>query len=484
MKLKTLLFLFAALALSACCKDDDTPAVNIDRTEAQQWIEEKLRAEYLWYTEIPASDKLDYTLDTEAFFNSLLSKKDGKNYTGSDGKQYHSYFSYIEKLTETEAATRGFINDKDSYGMEILGLNVSINNNGQTELYGLVCYVLPGSPAEEAGIQRGDWIVRRDNKPMSAVSEMTSGAACSFLLATAETTAQGTTFTPKETVDIAASCAVTDNPIHFYTILPTDNGKQVGYLVYNQFEAGINGSATDTSYDDQLKELSTYFTGVDEFVLDLRYNNGGLLSSAMILCNILCPQAAFGKDLGYLEYNKGSKSVIRPTKAQLEGIHNLNLPTLYVLTSEETASASEMVINSLRPYMQVVVIGERTVGKDVGSVEYTDDTQTWKMHPIVCRITNSEGKGDYSNGLTPDEEVSEVFKYNAQGYVTGLYDVLPLGDSNERVLKAALDRIGQQTRAVLPEAAEPTGDDHTLFRKAGSSLSRKATAVIIDPSFQ
>ncbi|MDR0893801.1 MAG: hypothetical protein LBN06_00635 [Prevotellaceae bacterium] len=477
MKQKVLFLLFVALALNACCKDDKEPTANTERTETQKWIEEKMRDEYLWYTEIPAANKLNYQLETENFFTSLLSKKDGKSYTGSDGKSHHSYFSYIEKLKD-DATTRGYINEKDSYGMECLGLNVMNQDSKEYELWGLVCYVLPGSPAQEAGVERGDWLILRNDKAMSSVSELMSGAACSFKVVHGLTLSnKGLVYDTEKTINIPASRAVVDNPVFLYTTYKTQEGKHVGYLVYNQFQAGIEGSDADTSYDDKLREISAQFADVDDFVLDLRYNNGGLLSSAVLLCNMLCPANAVGKDLGYLEYNDGHKSVIRPTASQTD-IHNLNLSTLYVLTSESTASASEMVINNLRPYMKVVMIGEQTVGKNVGSVDYTDNTKTWKIHPIVCRITNSEGNGNYSNGLIPDQTLSEVFEYNDKGNVSEIHPVFPLGDPNERLFNAALNAINGQTRAIRPEAWAPAANN-LQFQVVGSTLIRKATPVIL-----
>ena len=187
--------------------------------------------------------------------------------------------------------------------------------------------------------------------------------------------------------------------------------KKIGYLAYTQFERGKTDD--DSSYDDKLKELSgSYFTGVDEFVLDLRYNNGGLLSSAVLLCTMFEPASVVGKLLGYLKYNDKTspiKEYIYTGKDILGSTgKNLDLKTIYILVSNNTASASEMVINCLRPYMNVVVIGEQTEGKNVGSVTYTSDDKKWEMHPIVCQIYNSQDYTDYVSGFSPDLELNDL----------------------------------------------------------------------------
>lgn len=154
-----------------------------------------------------------------------------------------------------------------------------------------------------------------------------------------------------EKINLASARKVEDDPVYTWNVIesPVKN-KKVGYLLYNHFTAGK--SDDDTSYDDHLKSLSgSDFNGVDEFVLDLRYNNGGALSSGILLCTILQPGNQVGNKLGYLQYNdkQKNKKVQFNTNKSLLGSNgkNLNLKTLYVLVSSSSASASEMVINSL-----------------------------------------------------------------------------------------------------------------------------------------
>lgn len=136
MKIKTLLFLFICLSLSAC-KDDDDPSGNGDRPDTQAWIEDTMREHYYWYNEIPAAGKLNYANDPETFFYSLLSDKDGKVRGGK-----HQYFSYIKELTGGN--TRSAINEEYSYGFEFTGIYADKTHQ---DILALVLYVVKGSPA-------------------------------------------------------------------------------------------------------------------------------------------------------------------------------------------------------------------------------------------------------------------------------------------------------------------------------------------------
>jgi carboxyl-terminal processing protease len=123
-----------------------------------------------------------------------------------------------------------------------------------------------------------------------------------------------------------------------------------------------------------------------------------------------------------------------------QAINSLNLTKIYVLTSKSTASASELVINGLKPYMTVVQLGDVTVGKNVGSVTLYDSENFGKssanpnhkyaMQPLVLKIVNKVGFGDYTNGLNPDNP-----------YVENFANLGVIGDANEPLFKLAIDRI-------------------------------------------
>jgi Periplasmic protease len=472
---RILFLLFIAFFFAACedknnpideeSDDDEGITEEPIATATQEWIESIMRTHYYWYNEIPASENLDYTLDDESFFYSMLSKKDGKEY---DGVMYH--YSYIENLF----GTRTLPQTNNSYGFEFM---LIANDNTYTSYRALVFYTTPGSPAETAGVKRGDWITRRNGESINANNyNLLYGAeACTFTVERWDDDKNDYVALP-DPISVSAAHAIEDNPVFLTKVIPW-KGKKVGYLVYNHFTDGK--SEGDVSYDNELRSMSAEFKeeGVNEFVLDLRYNNGGLLSSATILCAILAPETALGKELGHLKYNDKQSPQIRSFNMSESLLNpsgrNLNLETLYVLTSNSTASASEMIINSLKPFMEVVVIGEQTEGKNVGSLPYTSEDKNWEMHPIVCQIYNSDNFTDYANGFPPDYELNEAFEYVSSTTVT-LVQLFPLGDENERMLNAAL-RLIDDSYTVRSTRSASAKYEGPVFR----SIDRKATNGVV-----
>ncbi|TWV15538.1 PDZ domain-containing protein [Bacteroidaceae bacterium HV4-6-C5C] len=484
MKSKFILPFLIISLLNISCKDNQDEIENnsgtaSNATETQKWIEKTMREHYYWYQSIPESSKLDYSNKTEDFFTSLLSNKDGKDYKNSSNKADHYYYSYIQNISES---TRSSIDNKNSYGFEYTGIYV---DQSYTQLYALVLYVVKGSPADNAGLKRGDWITKINSNNISYTDFISLASGSGISLSIAHWSEESHSLVPSsEKCILSASTAVEDNPVLAWNIIESPiKKKKIGYLAYTQFERGKTDD--DSSYDDKLKELSgSYFTGVDEFVLDLRYNNGGLLSSAVLLCTMFEPASVVGKLLGYLKYNDKTspiKEYIYTGKDILGSTgKNLDLKTIYILVSNNTASASEMVINCLRPYMNVVVIGEQTEGKNVGSVTYTSDDKKWEMHPIVCQIYNSQDYTDYASGFSPDLELNEAFEYVNENTVNPvvMYD---LGDINERMLKAAINIIDGNGYSISRSRGLSTTNNYSFKKSFYSSINRKATnGVIID----
>ena len=248
-------------------------------------------------------------------------------------------------------------------------------------------------------------------------------------------------------------------------------GKKVGYLVYNSFSSGPDDEST--IYDDRMKQVFAGFKAenVDEFILDLRYNQGGLVTCAQLMTSLLAPADALGKTFCIMEHNeKQSKSdeTLLLRKNSEIGNANLDLKRIYVLTGSVTASASEAVINCLIPYLtrsNITIIGEKTIGKRVGSNTFgTKEKYGWLLHPITLRIYNADHEADYANGFEPDVKIEELVIGN---------DLLPFGDTNERLLSEALSRISGLKS--LPVHAESEG----RILLTPSSLERKQTKGLI-----
>lgn len=214
--------------------------------------------------------------------------------------------------------------------------------------------------------------------------------------------------------------------------------KKIGYLVYNHFTSGPNGYS-DRTYDEEMKKIFAGFQaqGVNEFVLDLRYNGGGYENSANMLAGLLIPEASRKKVFAVFSDNKGqsySNDFCVETKGTA-GYLKLNSNRIYILTSQSTASSSEVVINSLNPFMDVTLIGELTEGKNVGMEMQKNDKYEWIYWPITLRVTNAVND-DYSAGFKPDIEWNE---YDLTQNPTDA--LLPLGDPDEFMLGKAISLI-------------------------------------------
>ena len=427
----------AGLLTLAACEDKgrETPASGTN--QVNQWIERTMRDNYLWYDEMPAERTLNYKAEPEDFFAKLLSDNDGK-----DSEEGHHYFSTLEKAVSTK-----FIADaNDTYGFDYAVSTVQ----GQFSSYkiALVLYVHKDSPAEEAGLRRGHWIlgVNGEAGTIQDYDVLDHGSGDTFQLG--EIRGQNT-LVPTRTVAIGASRAVEDTPFLKDSVYTIGN-RRIGYLMYNHFSPSPDEhDYEDTTYDRQLQQLFERFKGqgVNEFVLDLRYNGGGIVSSAILLASLLAPESALGKTMCYIEYNdknSAKNEEVAFTRSTETVAGNLGLSRLFVLTGSTTASSSELLINSLRPYMEVRVIGLRTYGKTVGMSVYDEsDRYGWILSPVTFRSYNRDHEADYEDGIVPDVEINEFQS-----------DLVELGDLEDPLLGQAMREITGE-RVGLRAASEP-----------------------------
>lgn len=425
------------LTLLACEKEEslvtDTPSVN-------HWIEETMRSNYLWNEELPDKSTLNFSADPEVFFRGLLSDKDGKEINGT-----HQYFSTLEPAS----STKSIADPQNSYGFDFAVTRLQ-TKAGEEYNIAVVIYVLPQSPAAEAGLRRGDWIlgVNGELGSIQDYASLRSGGKTTLYIAAYDTEKQ--VFKEARRLQLAASRAVEDTPFLKDSVYQV-GGKKVGYLMYNHFSSDPEGYK-GTGYNEQMTALFARFKqqGVQEFILDLRYNGGGLLSCAQLLTSFLAPQSALGSVFCQEEYNAQNRSkntsvkLLRTTEV-LAG--NLNLSRIYILTGASTASSSELVINGLIPYLgreNIRLIGRTTLGKTVGMTIYDQSSKYgWILMPITFRSYNADGDADYADGFAPDVEINE--------YATTLGD---FGEPEDPLFAAAMQEISgwrsSSSRATLP----------------------------------
>ncbi|MDP3360372.1 MAG: S41 family peptidase [Lutibacter sp.] len=458
-------YIVLGLTFASCVKNDDPtpPTSGLDKP-INDFVWKGMNSWYNWQPNVPDlantkdDDKDAYNTylngfaDPEDLFYSLLSQDEIK--INPDGTKTYR-FSWI--VDDYVALNNSFQGITKSFGIRLTAVN--INTVGDIVFY--VRYVAPGSPADLAGIKRGDIINALDGAIMTATNYSSVAAKLSNETVTFSIVTENMTFIADKTI---TAVEISEDPVYLKKVFTDINGRKVGYLVYNGFRS---------SYNDELNAAFAYFKseGIQELVLDLRLNGGGSVETTAYLASMIYANAGTDK-FAILKYN--SKHPDRNSTAYFyntlnvydengkdtgvdETINRLStINQLYVLTSGSTASASEMIINGLRPFMPVKVVGTKTYGKNVGSItlydspssDYTKESSAnsshlYAMQPIVFQIFNKLDQSDYTLGFVPDIEVKEYQYWNA---------ILPFGDANEVVLKAALDDIrgvsARQTKSL------------------------------------
>jgi len=425
-----LLILFSLVMATTSCKKDPQPTpVQTVQTKpyVQEWIYSNMQYWYFWTSQMPANP--DTTLKPEPFFYSLL-------YRAPNGDR----FSWIEPDYTILINQLNGVNKEAGYDFRLYLANAT-----STDVIGEVTYIKKGSPAEAAGIKRGDIFPEINGTQLttSNYSTLLNATGSSYTLRVQRYDTDSKTQV-SDSVYTLNPVQLSEDPVLMDTIY-TFTDKKVGYLVYNFFSPGLNNSK---DYDNEVDNVFAYFksNGVNEVVLDLRFNGGGAISSAINLASLLVPGYTSSKIFVNFQYNtKVQSDIINEPSLGESYLHQKfvpkasnigdNLTRLFVLTSKGTASASELIINGLRPYMDVITIGDTTYGKNVGSITITDTkntTNTWGLQPIVLKLTNSSGFSDYTNGFAPDP-----LNYDADNY----FYLRPLGDIREPLLHKALYTI-------------------------------------------
>jgi len=431
MKRKIFAILLVVSIVFVSCFDDSDDSISPASTlDIQNFIWRGLNFFYLYKADTPelANDafasqgELDTFLGTfdtpETLFDFLKSPQDRFSILVDD------YIALENALSGTTL----------NNGMEF-GLVFYPDNSGN--VFGYVRYILPGTDAESKGLQRGiifntvdgQQIDENNFRDLLAPSVYTIGLA----------TFDGTTVTPTgESVELVAT-EYTENPV-FLTRTLNVEGQNIGYLMYNAFTA---------EFDGQLNGAFSQFqaSGITELVLDLRYNGGGSVESSKDLSSMITGQfngqVYFTEEWNADRQDEFAQNGVFDNNIRTgEAINSLNLSRVYVITTGRTASASELLINGLDPYIDVIQVGGTTEGKFQASFILYDapapafsrsqanPDHTYAMLPLVFKTVNVAGVTDFIDGLVPDLELNEDFS-----------NLGVLGEETEPLLAAALNDI-------------------------------------------
>ena len=279
-------------------------------------------------------------------------------------------------------------------------------------------YVRRGSPAEAAGLRRGDVIYAVNGTQLTKsnyVNYMTSlyqspSGTYNFSFLRFEENGNGGYNLNAYNSGMAVSSAHIYDPVLYASILgdPDDESVKIGYLVYESF---------DLNSQEFLEQTINDFVeaGITDLILDLRFNSGGAVAQSRWLSGCIAGKANYSKTFTKVVYNDGSVEDWKFDYGYSNDTDMLGLPTdlgldrLYVISSYNTASAAELVITSLRGIdFPVKMIGCRTEGKNVGMTvsETTFNGRRFQFSPVTFWVRNAKDWGDYANGIDADEYVN------------------------------------------------------------------------------
>lgn len=382
MKSRLLLSLVLGLGLLSACKKEDVQASSTPSTSfnLKDTVVSYSKDIYLWYKQIPSSFNGNSYSDPDAIMTALRQYSTEPGFSGPVDR-----WSFAEKKGVWDGVSAGIAGD--------FGMDVFFRTEGDLR----VKYVEKASPAGKAGVRRG-WRITKIN---GSTNIATSNA--NFIVdAVWNSTSSSFTFQKPDgsTVDLSFTAAqYQEQPIYLDTVYSVNNS-HVGYMVFNSFM----GDTTRTN--NEFSRIFSRFAdaGVSDVVIDLRYNGGGYVSVAEKLANYLVTSSANGSLMMKQEFNDKYPQYNSITNFQKLG--SLNARRLFFIVSNSTASASELLINNLKPYMDVKLVGPKsTYGKPVGF--FPIPVGDWYIFPVSFRTTNKNGEGNYFNGIPVNNTVAD-----------------------------------------------------------------------------
>ncbi len=436
------------------------PPVNIDLEsstyERSDFVWKALNHYYLWQGDVPnladskANPEDDYkrfikqNSNHSRFFSDLLYKR------GQRGGDLYSYSTTVSNIASVHSAAR-FDN-----GLLFQLLRYSSNSSN---LVGVVQFAFPGTPAD-GKVSRGDFFSHVNGTRLTLSNYHRLLNANTLSLKMVDLRLSVDLDNPVEVVDLNRTVSISKqlrvirNPIMAHSII-SKGSKKIGYLAYYQFHQEVSGLNTvfKTFADEPITDL----------ILDLRYNGGGYLSTAVALASMISGQSSssvfiqskYNSNINggsqkqyFIDYLDSSKTV---------PVNKLNVSNVYVLTSSRTASASEVVISGISPYVNVTVIGEQTVGKHLATLylfDHNDSPRNYHrisgdlntdhnfvLNVVISSVTNSSGESYGYDGFTPSS--FNKIKEN-------LVELKPLGDAEDLLVKRALNLItGVSSRRAI-----------------------------------
>ena len=452
-----------------CFKDNDDNATGSSSVKDFVW--KAMNSVYLYNANVPelADDRFITDSDYNNYLDGYSSPETLFESLVYDQENVDRFSIITSNYFELEQSLSGVAKRS---GAEF---NFYLVPGSTTEVFGIVRLILPNSNASQTSLARGQVFNKVNGTTMTTSNYLSLFSSDTYTINLANYDDNNTDDISDDSISDTAEditlikSIYTENPVYKTEVFNLNN-KIIGYLMYNGFVG---------EFDSELNNaFGTFKTeNIDHLILDLRYNPGGSVRTATALGSMIT--GGFNNQVfATLKYNEDLQNnnydyVFTDELTNGTSINSLNLDKVYVLTSGASASASEMIINSLKSYITVVQIGSTTVGKSQASQIIYDSsnfgrvnanpTHTYALLPLIAITVNKNNTAVPSSGLIPDIE----FKEKAANY--GI-----LGDPTEPLLEAALNEI--QISGRYSNFESNNSDEITIL----NALDSKSTLMIAD----
>lgn len=422
---KFLLTCFSVLMILSCGEDRTSEYEEL--TACDHWMTDVMRNNYLWGDSI----KIDnipwksYFNTPQNFFSTLI------NFAPIDD---HWSWCSVDTLDE-DYHQRGFFNHLDSYGLDFI---LMTDPTGKTsKQYARVKTVIQGSPADRAGIERGDFIGSVDDNRISSsnTSYLVSGKARNLIVNKLDVNQEENEFFwyDEDTIFMEKSEYVEDIPFPLLAFFHNN----IVYLMCNRLTSGpIEKDNYARNYIDDMKTIVQKIKeqNPNVLILDLRLCNNGDMDCANLLASYIVGNKGHNKIFTKTIFNKSNAENNKSYYFIEEAIQNgIEPKKVFVITSNSTAGPAEWLIRSLYNTIgsnNVYVVGESTEGQFVITKTISSNYYI-TLHPAVAYVADENGDYDYRNGITPDVEINEM------SYI----HLYPYGDEKEIILSYILNEL-------------------------------------------
>ncbi|MCH7821356.1 MAG: PDZ domain-containing protein [Proteobacteria bacterium] len=381
--MRSIFFILASLFIVGCGSSDDfggqTGPVSCSNDEQKQFVWDVMQDWYLWNDLLPAQIDVDDYASPEDLLDALTA------YSPDDGSgqpiDKSRGFSFINSA---EADAQFFGEGK----FEGFGFSYRYEASDDVRL----TRVFAGSPAEDGGLKRGQRILELNGR---TIAEINAAEGINVVFGTSPLifTLLSSSGDPLPPVSLAHAI-VTIDPVPLTRLIDAGAGHMVGYMELATFISTADPVFDTVFASFQASDVNG--TGITDLILDLRYNGGGLVSTAELLGDYLGGGVPIDDVFSETQFN--ADRAANNTKKLFERLENsLSLSRLLVIATENTASASELVTNSMAPHVAVTIVGATTYGKPVGQSGFVFCEKI--LRPVTFQTVNADGVGDYFDGL-------------------------------------------------------------------------------------